>query len=95
MFDHNAVKQAAQQAAAQMPGGSPSIVEQLLAAKKESDRNNWSDKHKLLRSLLLKHPETFEIDSSGSHVIGITHKPSGFRMHIPRAMAPDQLGEKK
>lgn len=71
------------------PIGSP--LERLLAAKFESDRRNYQEKHRLLRDLILKHPDHFKIDSTLNGFVGITHVPTGFKIHLPQGSLPVKL----
>jgi hypothetical protein len=61
----------------------PSVLDRLKAIKAESDRKNYARKHQLLRVLLQDYPSEFVIDSPGGKHPGITHSPTGFRMHAP------------
>lgn len=72
-------------------GQTLSPLETLLLAKKESDRKNYSEKHRLMREMLKKKPEDFLIDSEDQFVYGITHKPTNFRMHLPKNVVSDHL----
>ena len=61
----------------------------LLQAKKFSDMKNYDEKNRILRDLLLKHPEEFLIDSDlNSKFSGITHVPTSFKIHAPRHIIP-------
>ena len=64
---------------------------QLLNAKGESDRKNYPAKHDLLRRLIKESPGEFRIDSEEGGIYGLTHAPTGFRIHMPRAAAPPEL----
>ena len=95
MFGSFLTKVAAAQASADIVGRPPTIVEQLLQAKAESDRKNWSAKHQILWRLLEQNPEQFIQDSDEGHVVGLTHVNSGFKIHAPRILLPRQpLGAK-
>lgn len=63
-------------------------LEQLLIAKEESDRKNYANKHKILQQLMQQNPDDFIIDSEEDYVYGITHTPTGFRLHIPKDKMP-------
>lgn len=63
----------------------------LLRAKAESDIGNYRAKHKIMRRMLLNSPSQFIIDSQQGNIVGITHKPTGFRMHIPAHVLPVKL----
>lgn len=91
MFDSFLNKVAAANAASEMIRRGPSVVEQLLQAKAESDRKNWPAKHSILRKLLEKNPEQFTQDSEQGSIVGLTHTTSGFKIHAPRVLLPRQL----
>lgn len=65
-----------------------SKLEQLLMAKAESDRRNYRAKHAIMRKLITAAPDEFVIDSEQAGLVGITHLPTGFRMHLPRSVLP-------
>ena len=77
------------------PGGfqrpAAGILAQLLKAKGESDRKNYPAKHDLLRRLIKESPGEFRIDSEEGGIYGLTHAPTGFKIHMPRAAAPPEL----
>jgi hypothetical protein len=66
-------------------------VAELLKAKEESDRRNYAAKHDILRKLIKKSPSEFKIDSEEGGIYGITHIPSGFKIHIPKSAVPEEL----
>lgn len=70
---------------------SSSALQQLLRAKRESDRNNYAKKHKILRKLLANANQgDFVIDQDrGDGILGLTYTPSNFRIHIPAGVVPD------
>lgn len=64
-------------------------LETLLAAKAESDRKNYAAKHALVRKLIQQQPDQFAIDSDdGTGFLGLTHVPTGFKMHMPAGAIP-------
>ena len=67
--------------------GKESAVHPALAdlkrAKAESDRKNYSAKNQILSELLGKHPDEFVQDSIQGRTIGLTHQPTGFKLHAP------------
>lgn len=69
----------------------PSVLDMLIRAKQESDRRNYSAKHRILRTLLQNRPHEFVVDSSLDGIIGITHKPTNFKIHIPRNVIPEEF----
>ncbi len=64
------------------------VLDDLKAAKRESDRRNYTGKHRIMRKLLDAHPDDFRVDSRSGCFWGLTHR-GGFRMHLPRAVIPD------
>lgn len=69
----------------------PPPLIQLLEAKAESDRKNYARKHQILRQLLGQSPEDFLIDSEQGGILGLTHTPTSFRIHLPRRALPVSL----
>ena len=67
-------------------------LETLLAAKAESDRRNYARKHALLRDMMARNPGQFVIDSDdGKGILGLTHTPTNFRVHVPASVPPVSL----
>lgn len=64
-------------------------LKQLIEAKKKSDKNDYGAKHKILGDLLNSHSKEFKVDSLlNDNYVGLTHKPSGFKIHAPRTLIP-------
>lgn len=63
-------------------------IDQLLEAKSHSDRRDYTSKHRIVRKMLEERPEEFKIDSQDDGIVGITHLPTGFKMHVPRMIMP-------
>lgn len=64
-------------------------MQQLIEAKKLSDKSNYGKKNEVLAALLKKYPREFKVDSIlNNKYVGITHKPSGFKIHAPRTLIP-------
>lgn len=64
-------------------------LKKLKEAKKLSDRNDYEGKHKILKELLQKYPKDFKVDSSlNNKYVGLTHKPTNFKIHTPRTLIP-------
>lgn len=72
-----------------------SPLKSLIEAKKLSDAGNYSKKHQALRKLMLDRPEEFTVDSPDGPHPGITHTPTGFRIHVAREMIPPKVWNKK
>jgi hypothetical protein len=62
-------------------------LQQLIEAKSESDRKNYAAKHAILRKLLTQYPDDFRVDAATGKYHGLTHNPSGFKIHAPRDIA--------
>jgi len=69
----------------------PSPIAELLAAKRESDRGNYAAKAKILRQMMERRPQDFIRDSTEGYFHGITHVPSGFRLHLPAKVIPPEV----
>jgi len=67
----------------------PSVLDNLLAAKAESDRGNYGAKHRILQKVIQDNFDDFVVDSEDAYVYGITHVPTGFRIHIPKNKMPN------
>jgi hypothetical protein len=65
-----------------------SQLPQLLQAKAFSDQKDYGSKHRILRRMLQERPEEFILDQDQGDIIGITHKPTNFKIHVPRLVAP-------
>ena len=66
-----------------------STLEQLLQAKEHSDRRQYGPKTEIMRSLIRKLPNEFHIDSEGHGVVGLTHAPTKFKIHLPKEKVKD------
>lgn len=64
-----------------------SILEQLKEAKRKSDKKDYSGKYRILHQLIQKHRAEFVVDQDKPDYPGITHQPTGFRMHAPKSLA--------
>lgn len=64
-------------------------MKQLIKAKQLSDENDYDGKNKILQELMEKYPKEFKVDSMlHNKYVGLTHKPSGFRIHAPKMLVP-------
>lgn len=63
----------------------------LRQAKMESDRGNYGAKHDLLRQQIRLNPQHFIMDSEEGGIVGLTHKPTGFKIHMPATAIPTEL----
>jgi predicted RNase H-like nuclease (RuvC/YqgF family) len=71
------------------------VIQQLLKAKKHSDRAEWEQKKAIIHKLLSERPDEFHIDSRQSHTVGLTHKPSRFRIHTLKSALPDEFSRRQ
>jgi GNAT superfamily N-acetyltransferase len=60
----------------------------LLQAKEHSDKGEYDRKARLMLLLMQARPEEFVIDSDDPNYPGITHTPSGFKIHVPKRIIP-------
>lgn len=67
---------------------SPTVTA-LLQAKAYSDMRNYAAKAHIVRALVQKSPHDWFVDSHQSHTVGLTHRRSGFRLHIPKSVIAD------
>ena len=67
-----------------------SPIQSLLKAKEYSDVRDYPKKIAILRSLIQERPSEFYVDSREGNIIGITHRPTGFRIHMPYSAYPGQ-----
>ena len=68
--------------------GSP--LDELIKAKAESDEKKYHHKQMRLRKLMVQHPEDFVITTKDKNgIYGITHNPTGFKMHLPKHVLAD------
>ena len=65
-----------------------SVLFDLIRAKQLSDKKNYSEKAKILNQLLKAKPGEFYIDSRQVHTVGLTHKPTGFKIHTTKGSIP-------
>ena len=71
-------------------------LKQLIEAKKRSDKSDYAGKNEILKNLMDRYPREFKIDSElNAKYVGLTHKPSGFRIHAPRMLIPLDVDKSK
>ena len=58
------------------------VLDRLLEAKGHSDRKQYDRKTAVMRQLIRKDPGNFKIDSEKDGVVGVTHVPTNFKMHL-------------
>ena len=74
----------------QMPkqgGAGESPLAVMLEARRLSDMGDYAGKHALMGRLMADRPGEFKIEAGDGHVVGVTHVPTGFRVHLPAHMA--------
>lgn len=62
-------------------------VDDLRAAKAHSDAGRYTAKQSILRKVIGEHSGDFTVDDARAHHPGITHTPSGFKLHAPKTVA--------
>lgn len=72
-----------------------SIIDELKKAKAASDAKRYGEKEGIMRGLLTTYPDQFYVDSSEKDLVGITHEPSGFRMHLRHNAVPTVFWDKR
>jgi SNF2 family DNA or RNA helicase len=69
---------------------------QLLEAKKKSDARDYISKNHIIQKLTHANPDNFKIDSRlNKSYVGLTHVPTGFKIHAPIKILPGALTYKK
>jgi hypothetical protein len=64
-------------------------LKKLIEAKQMSDKRDYDSKNKILAELLKKYPGEFKVDSiTDNKYVGLTHKPTKFKIHAPRTLIP-------
>jgi SNF2 family DNA or RNA helicase len=68
------------------------VLRGLIEAKKLSDNRDYIHKNELLKKLIHKHPDQFKVDSHlNSAYVGVTHIPSGFKIHAQKSIIPGEV----
>ena len=68
------------------------VLKDLIEAKRLSDQRNYIGKNELLRKVIHAHPDEFQVDSHlNKNYVGVTHKPSGFKIHTQKRLLPSQV----
>ncbi len=63
-------------------------IDNLKQVKAFSDAGDYQSKHRLARKLIYEMPDQFDVVEQPNDLVGVTHKPTGFRFHLPRIVAP-------
>ena len=71
------------------------VIQELLKAKKHSDKAEYVKKREIIHKLLQARPNEFKIDSRQTHTVGITHTPSNFRIHTVKSGLPENFLNKE
>jgi hypothetical protein len=72
--------------------GEIDVLAILKRAKALSDRGDYAGKQQLLRGLMQESPADWLIDSNATGKFpGVTHKPTGFRLHTLRTTIPSNV----
>jgi len=66
-----------------------SALDELIKAKNESDNKQYHHKQVRLRTLMNKNPKDFVITTREEGIVGVTHSPTGFRLHLPKHVVAD------
>ena len=63
----------------------------MLKAKEYSDNKQYDRKSELMLLLMQARPDEFIVDQDDDKFPGITHTPTGFKMHVPSAIIPKDV----
>ena len=69
-------------------------LEALLRAKMHSDLGQYEHKNAILRQLMMDYPEEFIVDDTEGKHHGITHLPTGFRLHTAPKVIPPSVSKR-
>ena len=73
-----------------------SAIEELKRAKEYSDRRQYGVKHQIIKQMMQDDPDAFFVDSDDDKgIVGITHKKTGFRFHMPAGKLPPDFSLSK
>lgn len=64
---------------------------QLLRAKEHSDVRQYDAKTAILHTLLRERPDEFTVEEDKDGITGLTHNPTGFRIHITTKAVPPEM----
>lgn len=67
----------------------------LLKAKERSDVKDYRSKTDTMRQLLRDKPHEFEVDSDKDDIVGLTHTPTKFKIHLPKKALPTEFVARK
>jgi len=66
-------------------------IRQMQLAKHYSDRKQYGAKQAILYGLMKDRPGEFFVDSDDGDIVGITHRPSNFRIHTKKMAVPAEV----
>ena len=66
-------------------------IQELHEIKAASDKRDYEQKTRKLRELIIDKPNEWFVDSEEGNFLGITHKPTGYRYHLPRQAVPSLI----
>lgn len=69
-------------------------LDNLLDAKKHSDNRQYKYKHEILALMMAKSPKDFYVDSDDGSIVGLTHAPTRFKIHVPKKFVPSKVEKK-
>jgi hypothetical protein len=68
----------------------------LLQAKAHSDEKDYRQKSLLLRQMMDEKPDDWLVDSDdGKGIVGVTHVPTGFKLHVKRSVVSPAVTQQK
>ena len=71
-----------------------SAISELKRAKEHSDKRQYGVKHQIIKKMMTDDPDAFYIDSDdGKGIVGVTHKKTGFRFHMPTGKVKSGLSK--
>ena len=73
-------------------GADTSVLPVLKRIKAAGDARDWRAKDHLTRLLMMNSPGDFNVDSRKGDILGLTHTPTGFRIHAPLSVVSDLVG---
>lgn len=74
--------------------GKPAVspLSRLMEAKRRSDVRDYDGKTSIVRELIKEYPRAWEVDTPPQNgILGLTHTPTGFRLHMPAKAVHDLL----
>jgi hypothetical protein len=72
----------------------PSDIDLLHKAKEYSDRGDYAAKTHILRKMIQEKPGDWVVDSEKLDTVGLTHTPTGFKIHMKKEAYPSTIPQK-